>query len=94
MKITLSLKWRKVIIKDPHKFKTIWISDLVAREMIANSDREGIGVEKGFDAKQIGTELVNPPITVKSREIRKYQHGRRGKTQRSSGRFSFVRKSK
>ena len=43
---------------------------------MGNTDREGIGVENGFDAKQIGTQLVNPPITVKSREIRKYQHGR------------------
>lgn len=74
MKILLYLKRKTVIIRDPHN--------------LANTDREGIGIGKVSTQSRLG--LANPPITAKSREIRKYQHGRRWET----ARFSFVRKSK
>ena len=69
MEIILYLKRRTVITTIPLTFR-------VQKVMKANTDRDGIGDKKGFDMKQIGNELNNPPITVKGREIRKYQHGR------------------
>ena len=51
--------------------------------------------KNGAEFGRTGIEQANPPIRIKSREIRNYsQNGRRFKTERSSASFLFARKSK